>query len=248
MIYNNDFLFFRILTVMHFFHKEGFFDVKARPYASLSFRISGTSTLETENKTLITKPGDLLFIPADTPYRVKYSPSEIIVIHFECCNYFEAESISAQNRAAIEHRFQHLLESWSKNHSVNQAKSIIYDILDKMARDKENSIDNTAFSNCVRYINENFCDPALNIEMICQKIFTSASSLQRAFNLNFGVSPKKYIDKLRMTKALELLTDNELSVKQIAFACGFSDEKYFARAFKKAYGYPPSQLRKHIDV
>lgn len=248
MIYNEDFLFFRILTISHFFHKEGYFDVKGRPFASLSFRISGESNIDIENKTLITKPGDVLFIPADTPYRVEYSFSEIIVIHFDTCNHFESESISIENRAAIEHRFQHLLEIWNERHAMNQAKSIIYDILDKIALDKAPSAEHTAFADCIRYINEHFCDPELNVEMICRESFTSASSLQRAFRTHFGISPKQYIDRLRMNRALELLTDDELSVKEIAFACGFEDEKYFSRAFKKKYGYPPSQLRNNIGV
>ena len=49
-------------------------------------------------------------------------------------------------------------------------------------------------------------------------------------------------------RALELLIANELSIRDIAFACGFSDEKYFSRAFKNQYGYPPSQMKKHISM
>ena len=74
----------------------------------------------------------------------------------------------------------------------------------------------------------------------------SASGLQRAFLQHFGSSPKQYVIKLRLHKALQLLVENKLSVKEVAFACGFSDEKYFSRAFKAKYGYPPSQLREHM--
>lgn len=70
----------------------------------------------------------------------------------------------------------------------------------------------------------------------------SVSSLQRAFNKYLRVSPEQYLIRLRMNHALNLLTMNELSVKEIAFACGFTDEKYFSRAFKKKYGYSPSQI------
>jgi transcriptional regulator GlxA family with amidase domain len=51
-----------------------------------------------------------------------------------------------------------------------------------------------------------------------------------------------------MNKALQLLVENRLSVKEISFLCGFSDEKYFSRAFREKYGYPPSQLRDHIVI
>ena len=52
----------------------------------------------------------------------------------------------------------------------------------------------------------------------------------------------QHIIRLRMNKALRLLTEDCLPVKEIAFLCGFSDEKYFSRAFRKYYGYPPSHL------
>jgi AraC-like DNA-binding protein len=236
------------MAIFRFTHKEGVFQVNARPFAALSFRKNGTGSFEIGGKSFTTRQGDVLFIPADTPYRVEYSVSDIIVVHLENCNYFEPENITLQNPAAIAHRFEHLLEAWSERHSVNQAKSAIYDILERIATDKETSIDHTAFANCLRYVNANFCDPALNIETICQRGFMSASSLQRAFREHLGLSPKQYLDKQRMNKAFELLADGGTSVKETAYACGFTDEKYFSRAFKKKYGYPPSQLQNNEGV
>lgn len=248
MIYNFDNLSFQILTVDRFLHKKGIFEVKARPYAALSFRVNGTGAFEIGNTRLISKPGDVLFLPANTPYKVEYSVGESIVVHFEHCNYFEAENVCFEKRLEIATRFQRLLEAWNQQHSVNQAKSIIYDILEKMANDQKTSISDTAVANCVCYMDEHFCDPKLDIETVCGVAFISVSSLQRAFAKYFEMSPKQYLIQLRMNRALELLTENELSVKEISFVCGFTDEKYFSRAFKKKYGYPPSLLRKHMIV
>ena len=248
MIYNYDDLSFQVLTIAPFFHKQGSFDVHARPYAALSFRVSGSGDFEIGAKRLLTSPGDVLFLPANTPYKVNYSVSESIVVHFGYCNYFEVENICLNHPSRIESRFQHLLEAWDDRHSINHAKSIIYDILDKMASDQKWSIDDTAIANCVRYIDANFCDPNINIDAVCATAFISVSSLQRAFAKYFGMSPKQYLIQLRMNRALELLTESELSVKEISSACGFTDEKYFSRAFKKKYGYPPSQLGKYMIV
>ena len=248
MLYTFDELSFQIVTVDRFFHKKGVFQVKARPYTAFSFRVSGTGIFEVGNKRVVTKPGDVLFLPADMPYQVEYSVSESIVVHLAGCNYSEAESFCLESPAAIELRFQRLLESWNERHSVNQAKSIVYDILEKIENDKKMSLDNTAFARCRRYMDEHFCDPELNVDAVCDVGFISVSSLQRAFRTYLGLSPKQYLIKIRMNRALELLTENERSVKEIAFACGFADEKYFSRAFRKRYGYPPSQLKNHMIV
>ena len=248
MIYNFDNLSFQVLMVDRYFHNKGFFEVSARPFSALSFRVSGSGAFEIGNKRIVTQKGDVLFLPANTPYKVEYSSSESIVVHFEQCNYFESENICLENIAKIGLLFNRLLESWSEKRSVNQAKSIIYEILEKIDRDKRISLSDSAFNRCVQYIDAHFFESTLDINTVCNIGFISASSLQRAFNAHFGISPKQYLLKLRMNRALELLAEKELSVKEIAFACGFKDEKYFSRAFKNKYGYPPSHMQNSMFV
>ena len=246
MIYNFDDLSFQVLMVDRFIHREGVFNVNARPYSAFSFRVRGSGVFEIGNKRFITQKGDVLFLPANTPYKVEYSSSESIVVHFEQCNYFDAENICLENVAVIRLLFNNLLESWNGQRSVNQAKSIIYEILEKIERDKRSSLEDSTFARCVSYIDTHFCDPELDMNAVCGVGFISASSLQRAFNAHFGMSPKQYLLKLRMKHALELLAENELSIKEIAFSCGFQDEKYFSRAFRRKYGYPPSRMQSNM--
>ena len=248
MIYNFDALSFQIVTVDRFFHQEGFYEVKARPFAALSLRTAGTGSFEIGTRRLMTAPGDVLFLPANTPYKVEYSVSESIVIHFDQCNYTEAESIRLANSLPIGRCFTHLLQVWREPRSVNQAKSVIYDILDKIASDQRAAITDTAVARCVRYMEEHYNDPGLDVAALCEVAFISVSSLQRAFTKSLAMSPKQYLICLRLQRALALLTQPVLSVKEVSFACGFTDEKYFSRAFKKRYGYPPSQLRSNMMV
>jgi len=248
MIYNFDELSFQVLTVGRFYHQNGFFDVNARPYAALSFRVRGTGDFKIGTKHFITKPGDVLFLPANTPYKVEYSVSESIVVHFDKCNYSEVENICFENSASINLGFEHLLKAWNEQRSINRTKAIIYDILDKMATDQQESINDTVVKSCVRYMEKHYCDPKLDVETLCSMFFISVSSLQRGFANYLATSPKQYLIQLRMDRALELLTKNEISVKEISFACGFTDEKYFSRAFKRRYGYPPSQLKNNMII
>lgn len=248
MLYNFDALSFQIVTIDRFCHKAGVFEVHGRPYAALSFRVTGTGVFQVKERLLSTAPGDVLFIPADTPYKVEYSPSESIVAHLESCNYTQGEVFSLENTAKLSVLFHRLLEEWNERHSVNQAKSTLYSILEQVDADKKRSVENTAFADCLHYIEEHFCDPRLSVDSICEAGFMSPSGLQRAFLQHFGMSPKQYVIKLRIHRSLQLLIENKHSVKEIAFLCGFSDEKYFSRAFKSKYGYPPSHLRDHTVV
>jgi AraC-like DNA-binding protein len=246
MIYHFDDLAFKPVNVVNFVHGDNSIDVSARPYASFSFRTKGSGEFEIQGKHLSVREGNILFVPAGTPYKVEYSSSESIVVHLEDCNYAEAECICLQNLSPTETLFHRLLDSWNEKHSVNQTKSILYDILEKISEDQKGFFGDTAFSDCVSYIDTHFCDPQLDIDGICGHGFISASSLQRKFRQHFGMSPKQYLIKLRMNRAFEFLIADRLSVRETALSCGFSSEKYFSRAFKAQYGYPPSQIRKYF--
>lgn len=245
MLYNFDDLMFQILTVDRFDHKDGLVSVKERPYAALSFRESGTGTFKIGNKILHTKPGDVLFLPADTPYEVEYSTSKSIVVNMSFCNYCEAEVFSLPSRSGISVLFSILLEEWQDQGSFNRTKATIYSILEKIGEYSNAKNENAAVSECIQYIELHFCDPELDIKHVCDAGFVSKSNLYRFFMSRFGISPMQYVIKLRLNKALKLLMEGELSIKDIALTCGFTDDKYFSRVFKSKYGYPPSQLRKN---
>ena len=179
MIYNFDELDFKPISVGKFVHKDGFFDVKARPFAVISFRLSGIGEFEIDGRRISVNTGDILFIPSHTPYKVKYSQSESIVAHLADCNYFEPELIRVQNTIPFEELFKKLLAFWNDRHSVNGTKSIIYDVLERIAEDKKAVIVDTAFDMCLAYMNSHFLDPELDIKEVCEHGFISVSSLQR---------------------------------------------------------------------
>ena len=57
---------------------------------------------------------------------------------------------------------------------------------------------------------------------------------------NSGVPTWKYIRKIRLEKARQLLSDN-MNVKNTAAMTGFSDVYSFSRAYSGYFGYPPSK-------
>ena len=248
MLYNFDELSFQILTVDRFYHKKGFFEINARPYAALSYRVSGGGDFKMGGKSFMIEPGDILFIPANMSYEVEYSVSESIVANLNGCNYFEPEAFKFKNATEGELIFLELLRDWKERGSVNRTKANIYNILERLDSEQKVMGEKTAFAAAIQYIEAHFCEETLDVGEVCETCFVSPSSLQRAFLQHFGISPKQYIIKLRMNRALKLLTESSYSVKEIAALCGFADEKYFSRAFKIKYGYPPSKLRNYIAL
>lgn len=59
-----------------------------------------------------------------------------------------------------------------------------------------------------------------------------------------GYSPVEFIRDIRIKRAAQLISSNQLLIKEIAYMTGFSDIKYFNKSFKKKYGISPMEYRK----
>lgn len=242
MIYSHEKLTFQILTIKKVSHEDGFFNVKGRHFSALAFRLDGKGEFEFEGGKITSEKGDLFFLPSSTPYKVQYCGSEIVVIHMINCNYNILENKKIDNYNFFSACFNELLEYWDKTHCVNGAKSRIYKIFQKIEEEESVSANDETYNKCLSYIEQHFSDCDINIATVCKNNFVSEAGLRRKFHTYAGMSPKQYLMKLRIDKAVNLLMDGNYSVKEIAELCGFSDEKYFSRAVKKKYGIPPSMF------
>jgi AraC-like DNA-binding protein len=68
--------------------------------------------------------------------------------------------------------------------------------------------------------------------------------LSYLFKIELGVAPARYLKRVRLERACQLLETFFLSIKEIAAKVGYNDSRHFMREFKIAYGStPPSQHR-----
>lgn len=85
----------------------------------------------------------------------------------------------------------------------------------------------------------------LKPEDLSAKVFISSQYLSRLFKRFFGETTYSYLQGYRLMKAKEfLVTQKELSIKEIAYRTGFSNDSYFISTFRKETGYTPSEFRK----
>lgn len=91
-------------------------------------------------------------------------------------------------------------------------------------------------------ITENFHDPDFDLDALYEQFPLSKDYLRRQFIKERGISPVQMLNRLRIAHAQELLAGrsfNRLKVNEIAIRCGFRDQLYFSRVFKKMTGYAP---------
>lgn len=95
----------------------------------------------------------------------------------------------------------------------------------------------------VSYIHNHFTEN-LSIKELSEIEHLSESRFREVFKKAFGVSPGEYIINLRIDRAGELLLTSDLHISNISKLCGYSDELYFSRIFKKKMGVSPIVYRR----
>ncbi len=246
MIYNFEKLTFQVLLTDKFKHSAGVFDVKERPFASLSLRLSGNGIFKTKNAEFVSNPGDITFLPSNTDYHVEYSGGECIAVHLTDCNYGFTENMETENNEIIYGLFDRLLKIKNIIGRANEKKSVVYQILQELSENSHNYLNSDDIQKCIYYINTFFSNPQIGIDDICKYAGISESTLRRRFHEYFGISPKQYLINLRINKAIRLLNNKNKSIKEISDECGFNDEKYFSSTVKKHFRISPSELRKKL--
>ncbi len=82
---------------------------------------------------------------------------------------------------------------------------------------------------------------------IAQHLGISTRQLERLFGKYLNTSPKKFYTELRLDRARHLLVQTEMSVIDVATACGFESPGHFARVYRTAYGVTPMMQRGRIS-
>ncbi|MEO6847118.1 MAG: helix-turn-helix domain-containing protein [Chthoniobacterales bacterium] len=87
----------------------------------------------------------------------------------------------------------------------------------------------------------------ISLESLARDGGISASRLWHLFTSQMGMTPGKYLESLRMQRAVQLLRSTELSVTQIADEVGYASPFYFSNRFKKEFRKSPTEFRESLD-
>lgn len=89
-------------------------------------------------------------------------------------------------------------------------------------------------------------DDDLTVESLATRARLSPRHFARAFQTETGMTPGRYVDRVRLEHARRLLEDTADGVEEISRASGYGTSETMRRAFVKALGTPPAEYRRRF--
>jgi AraC-like DNA-binding protein len=257
-----------------FYHIKGEDPIHTHDFIEIMYVNSGEIEQFVNDKRIVTKKGDLVFMNYNsvhrfyaaneaTYYNICFYPEtmEKMITHENALpllllssfnDFSKGEddgvvSFSPAEQRQVQYIFEKMVDEQNKRlldcDLVKESyMAILITLIARKASLPEEKEDDT-WDELFEYINSNL-DTGLTLEGLAKKCFYNPSYFSRLFKNKFNVSLVEYITNKRVEKALQLLSETDMSIKAISSSCGFSNRSVFYRAFSKVTGKTPSEYRK----
>ncbi len=94
----------------------------------------------------------------------------------------------------------------------------------------------------IKMMEENLEEP-ISPSVLARDVSMSTRQLERLFRRYLNRSPKRYYMELRLQKARNLLMQTDMSVINVALACGFASPSHFSKCYRSHYSTTPYRER-----
>ncbi|RCS53993.1 AraC family transcriptional regulator [Bremerella cremea] len=115
-------------------------------------------------------------------------------------------------------------------------------VMRDLEKAKSVAIQFNEFEQIVSFVLRNY-DKPIRVTQLAEMIHLSVSQFDRRFKAIYQMTPQQYILRVRLHASSHELLASSASIAQIATACGFYDQSYFTKQFRKHLGVSPSEYR-----
>jgi signal transduction histidine kinase/ligand-binding sensor domain-containing protein/DNA-binding response OmpR family regulator len=103
------------------------------------------------------------------------------------------------------------------------------------------SLDDAFLQKTSTIVQQHLRDEQFGVESLAREVGFSVSQLERKLNGIIGQLPNEFIRAIRLDLARQMLERRAGTISEVAFEVGFNSLSYFARSYKKKFGFSPSE-------
>ena len=147
----------------------------------------------------------------------------------------------------VEELFDEMYENFDKGTLASKLYciSLVHKLFSIIAEEqKEPRSHNPYIRAALQLMESNYSDAGFNVRAMADQVGLQYNYFSVLFKKELGESPVTILSDYRLNLACKLLKYTNKPIYEVASHCGFSDELYFSRSFRKKYGVSPSYYRK----
>lgn len=225
----------------------------------LTFVFSGNVSYKVNGKEIILGENDALILPPGTK-RERYKsdvPAHYVIFNYHPTKGNEISSVLLM-RNAVNSTIRNLLASYPYTYyNVDDCKiddkgenlkiieilpNLFNCILTELFDTLKYKTKNLHVLNAIKYVNDNITKP-LSLNTVSAAIHLSREYTTRIFKKEMGLTLTEYINKQKMILAQNMLTNNEMTLQEIAYWLGYDNYGYFSKVFKSCFGISPMKMK-----
>ena len=211
-------------------------------FAQILFPIFDVVELYLNNNKYIIDINQIGFIPPETIHQ-SFGNKGVIAMNIptSMLGIYELEILSHHHVHTIPDTLKHLVEmiriEASENAHSKCLQHLYYYLYCKVLKQHSPKSAN--------YIYKNFNQP-ISVEELAKIENYSVAYFNKWFKRLTGYSPQKFIIKVRIDKAKEMLINTDFGISDIALQIGYDNHSAFSRAFKSIENTTPQQYRMKV--
>ena len=227
-----------------------YYRILSRKTHGFIFKLEGFTEYTVDGKKLRAEAGDLIFLPKGSAYEYVSNSSIYTSINFEAdIEKSEITIYSLRDFAGAFSMLEGFSEIWNFGNESDRYKCLsdFYSLLSYISRiDHAQSEDKESYriiDPALKYLKGHIFDQNLKVSALHHLCGVSDTYFRRLFSSRFNMTPQKYVTRERLSRARLIIESGDYdNLGSVAQSIGFSDPLYFSKAFRKHYGFPPSEL------
>lgn len=254
-----------VFRMVSFEPKESY-DYHSHQRLEINYVKRGSCVISLEEGTTVFREGELMIITSNVSHyfesgangctlvQLEFIPEKILQLDNNIFKVIEPNLFSKNNdiikivnNVRIARVVQRIVLEMKDSHKYDKLLVLMYymELLILIHRYMEENYlpihTNETMRRAIAYIQENY-NKELLVQNLAQELSVSDRHLRSLFLKYLNISPNKYLNQLRINKAVDLMRITELSIKEICFRSGFSSPQYFSRIFKQYTGVSPNNF------
>lgn len=226
---------------------------KGRRHHGFIYTLEGTETYRFDRKKIVAVPDSLLYIPKNEQYTVTLEGEQsiVLVIDFELAvdTAHGPFYVKFTEKDSIKSFFYDAEKKWNRKNTnyPTDCKALFYKICAEIIKRSElyfTPKEYEKIADSVNHLHNHYLENDFRIEDLARIANISTRYYEKLFCRKFGTTPKEYILHLKLERAKELLHNEKILIRDIAYQLGYSDIYHFGKLFKAKTGYTPTEYRK----